>query len=334
MRIFWLDNLKAIGIFLVIFGHILPDSHLKQYIYSFHVPLFFFVSGYLFDRTKYTFKQFFKKKLGTLIVPYLTFAVFSFLFWLIIVRNLSIGGKALVINPLKPLIGIIYGIGSEGWRSPMNVALWFLPCLFIVEVMFYPIKNRSFIIVFAIIGVVIVPTLQFRLPLSFDVALTAIVFYGMGNLYHIKETEIWLSHKAIPLLLILHLVFCFANSPVDMNNLRYGNVFYFYISACSGVLFYVSILKLVKKNILLEYVGSNTIILIGFVDVTWFILRGIFYILFRTKLEYSGLGFGFIASIMQIVFSIPAIYCINQWFPFVIGKSEAKMLYKCKGSNL
>ena len=57
-RIYKFDNLKAILIFLVVFGHFLElvEGHKLLYltIYSFHMPLFLFLSGYFarFDRKK------------------------------------------------------------------------------------------------------------------------------------------------------------------------------------------------------------------------------------------------------------------------------------------
>ncbi|MBP3851842.1 MAG: acyltransferase family protein, partial [Erysipelotrichaceae bacterium] len=51
-RDYYFDNLKAVLIFLVILGHFLlpietgPLCILKRWIYSFHMPLFIFVSGY------------------------------------------------------------------------------------------------------------------------------------------------------------------------------------------------------------------------------------------------------------------------------------------------
>ena len=54
-RMIWLDNLKAYGIILVIIGHSIvitaandSTGMLMKLIYSFHMPLFFFISGYLF----------------------------------------------------------------------------------------------------------------------------------------------------------------------------------------------------------------------------------------------------------------------------------------------
>ena len=324
MRIHWIDNLKAIGIFLVVLGHALPDSLIKRYIYSFHVPLFFFISGYLFDRSKFDFGQFFKRKFNILVIPYLFFAILSFLFWFVVVRNLSISGKALAIDPLKPLLGIFYGIGTGDWRVPMNVALWFLPCLFLVELIFFFVKKRAFLIIFMILSYFVI-FLPFRLPWSLDVALAAIVFYGLGYFYKDR----WVLNKYLPLLLGCHLVFCFLNSPVDMNYLVYGNIFFFFVSAYSGVLFYLGISKFIKKNIILNYVGQNTIIIIGTIGITWFLLNGIYYMIFKTKMDHqTGFAYCFMVSVLQIILTVPAIYIINTWFPFILGRRKSRILKK------
>lgn len=47
-RIVSFDILKGVGILLVILGHIEIPYMLKIVIYSFHMPLFFFVSGCFF----------------------------------------------------------------------------------------------------------------------------------------------------------------------------------------------------------------------------------------------------------------------------------------------
>ena len=40
---------KSFGIFLVFLGHLLhPNTQIGMYIYSFHMPLFFFISGMFF----------------------------------------------------------------------------------------------------------------------------------------------------------------------------------------------------------------------------------------------------------------------------------------------
>ena len=69
-----LDIIRGGCILLVVLGHIpgIPFE-LKKYIYSFHIPLFFFVSGYLFNFNKYSrfsYKEFINYKLKKYIIPY------------------------------------------------------------------------------------------------------------------------------------------------------------------------------------------------------------------------------------------------------------------------
>lgn len=49
-RLHWLDYSKTIGMYLVVLGHVLKDNAqlFKVVIYSFHMPLFFFLSGFLY----------------------------------------------------------------------------------------------------------------------------------------------------------------------------------------------------------------------------------------------------------------------------------------------
>lgn len=79
------------GIILVVMGHsgftspviAEPLRYLHTWIYSFHMPLFFFISGYLYSLTNRDFGQielrtFMKKKWNRLMVPYLVLGVIVF----------------------------------------------------------------------------------------------------------------------------------------------------------------------------------------------------------------------------------------------------------------
>ena len=89
-RKYWIDYAKAIGIALVVFGHVIDGLHKAgigfsdtvfelaySVIYTFHMPLFFFLSGIFFEHS------FFKRgtfgltinKLDTLIYPYIVWSI-------------------------------------------------------------------------------------------------------------------------------------------------------------------------------------------------------------------------------------------------------------------
>lgn len=82
-RIIFLDIAKAICIILVVVGHYMPDNSpmwyvmLNKVIYTFHMPLFMFVSGYVYIATKkdISYGSFLMKKVKRLMIPYFTTSV-------------------------------------------------------------------------------------------------------------------------------------------------------------------------------------------------------------------------------------------------------------------
>lgn len=82
----WIDNEKGICLFLIIIGHFgcMPNE-LKWLIYPtdlLYVSAFFFLSGWLFNNSKYDFNDFVKRKFKTLAIPYISISfVVSILDW-------------------------------------------------------------------------------------------------------------------------------------------------------------------------------------------------------------------------------------------------------------
>lgn len=80
-RIAYIDLVKGIGILCVLFGHLIPnDGIVKPAIYSFHMPLFFILTGILLKKESIQIKV--SKKFHQVIIPYivwgLIFSSFSF----------------------------------------------------------------------------------------------------------------------------------------------------------------------------------------------------------------------------------------------------------------
>ena len=68
-RIEWIDIAKGLGLIFLIYGHI-ANNLFTQWIYTFHSPLFFFLSGFLFSSRK-NFNDFLISKTNSLLIPYL-----------------------------------------------------------------------------------------------------------------------------------------------------------------------------------------------------------------------------------------------------------------------
>lgn len=78
-RVIWLDALRGFAILLVVAGHVIqsglcPDDYSENmewlFIYSFHMPLFFFISGYA-SRRRDSIGLTVRKRCGQLVIPFL-----------------------------------------------------------------------------------------------------------------------------------------------------------------------------------------------------------------------------------------------------------------------
>lgn len=72
-RIEFVDIAKALAIFLVVFGHMIPPgTPEKTMVYSFHMPLFFLLSGFFMKKGNgIKFRTLLYKKWHALMVPFL-----------------------------------------------------------------------------------------------------------------------------------------------------------------------------------------------------------------------------------------------------------------------
>ncbi len=73
-RMDWLDMAKGYGIILVMVGHLCEWTPVGSVIYSFHIPLFFLLSGYLFS-IRDSFTDFLKRKAKGMLIPYFALAL-------------------------------------------------------------------------------------------------------------------------------------------------------------------------------------------------------------------------------------------------------------------
>ena len=125
-RIKYLDFAKAIGVFLVVLGHMpsLVPEPIRMWIFSFHMPLFFIASGYFAkmpNSINAVKKQLVRKTQKLLFGGYLTFAAVFLLFDSLIYK-LSIAD---ILDTIKSIL-----LGS------IDKVYWFFLCLFVVSVLF------------------------------------------------------------------------------------------------------------------------------------------------------------------------------------------------------
>lgn len=276
-RLTWIDNAKGIGIILVVLGHTYGIPwQLHHIIYSFHMPLFFLLSGYTFSCSKTI--QLLKKK-GTLacirslaqayLVPYFVLAGLNLCGNLL--YELYCGSFSL-IQQLRYIAGIQYCYASMTWM-PMCSPIWFLPSIFLTKAIYTALflrlsrkQQHIAAVVFALLAygssVMNVP----RLPWNFLPSLFGIFFFHIGTVLRQKEilTHIRGTRKRL-LLLISAAMLCLplaAENLVGMNENTYGNPAVFLLTS----LLYSVLVMAVSSNRkgLLTWFGENSIIFMGF----------------------------------------------------------------------
>lgn len=119
-RIEWIDMLKGIGVIAVVVGHFYNNETLLQIISSFHMSLFFFVSGYLFLPQK--IGTWISKKYSSIIKPYIFFSIVSGVAWYFLT---TIQGK-----PYELFVVIKGYLWGDYTSIVYNRVLWFIPAFF------------------------------------------------------------------------------------------------------------------------------------------------------------------------------------------------------------
>lgn len=186
-RVRYVDIARGISIICIILGH-LGVSSINRFVFTFHVPVFFLISGYFFDE-KSNWKVFTGKKVKTLIVPYVTaclLIIISAVFFNQIL-NQGLGDKAVI----KSWIGAaLYGAG-DNYSKPFVIkgigAIWFLLAMFWASLMMkllLGIRNEfRFLIVLAIFFIADWSRKRFFwFPLSIQAGGTALLFIYIGYL--------------------------------------------------------------------------------------------------------------------------------------------------------
>lgn len=133
----WMLIAKGIGIVLVVIGHFYPDtspsywSEIRSVIYSFHMPLFFLLSGYLYNHGKYSYRDLIKNKTRRLLYPFISVATLF-----LMVKYVS--GRVFILeHPVN--IDSIYALLKDPVNSYMPL-LWFVHTLFMIFTI-YPLAR-------------------------------------------------------------------------------------------------------------------------------------------------------------------------------------------------
>lgn len=330
-RLSYIDCIRGAAIVAVVLGHTSQgDNFLRNWLYSFHLPVFFILSGILLEKfPSWEAKpvlDIVKKKAASLLYPYFMFSIIVLLYYI------AAGKYAMAV------VSVLRTIGMEG-----ESALWFLPALLLAEsffFLFYKRKGNKLLIMIFLCVVTScngylcnmdIPIKEywavqffFSLLNLLNRALIGTIFIMMGYMGHkIIRTKLHNINKyAINitgiLLLFINLFVSQYNPGVDLHFSKLNNPLLFYFNAVSGSLFLIIFMKyIVKKNRALEYLGRNSLIIMA-THTTLPVLLIAMRMFQFTSISCAWYIEDIIICFLTICMEVIMIAVINRWMPFLV----------------
>lgn len=282
-RINWIDIAKGIGILLVILGHsprdIMVDSYpairfMFSFIYSFHMPLFFFLAGVTFHSFKKS-DGFIIKKTKQLFIPLICYSLTIYAIFYIadlipflhsLFENASMG-----IVPIKE-----YMLETLNINNPYAFHTWYIWVLFIIEIIMfiyekYVLRKESESIV-CLIPIILV-TIIIHFFVKSDSALLNYVaknlfYFSLGVIYSIKGgalQEKYNNKVSVKLLFSIGLIMTIVQTLSVINVITFNeqvtfilNALQFLIGNTLMILLIVNLSKKTADNKFLIYLGKNS----------------------------------------------------------------------------
>tara|TARA_B110000503_G_C7097696_1_gene392381 strand:- start:338 stop:1249 length:912 start_codon:yes stop_codon:yes gene_type:complete len=274
-RLNWLDTAKGITILLMILGHTSIPSVLSNFIWAFHMPLFFIASGWTTNWQKTDFKGFTKRKFRTLLVPFFVYSL-----------------VVLMIQILQGWDNFNHWI-YNGWGS---YALWFIPVLFLASLfakVIYSIKNRYLALVCAFMFATLSGVLSFykiQLPWTMSSVPFATFLIVVGT--DLKQFNTTIADSKLWHMLFLFFVTA-GISQFWRLDLCFNSILPFLpltIGAIAGTLMIFMVSSWIDKHlkyvsIMLQKVGKETYLIVAFSQIIIMLLNEYFSL--NAVLKYS-----------------------------------------------
>lgn len=322
----YIDIFRGIGMLLVVYGHIIRIYPDRSYIWTFHMPLFFFISGLTFMPDKYdSIKAFIKRRGIFLLIPYLIFYLICVPLW--VAFTVLYKGNLSTTDLLKEYLLMFYGnITASGG------ALWFLPCLFTTEIIYWNINaylsrylQLPVSILLMILGYFIIQ-INIDLPFGINIALLAIPFYSIAYLSK-DSIERWKQSNMISwiipfVLLFIVQLYLFRYSGLDLALYYIENIFTYIPMALSAIIFYLIICFIIKKCSIIEWIGKNTLVILAFHGYVYkIILWGISFFSSKSLESIRGNYIICIATtVLTILSLVPIIKLYNTKITPILNK--------------
>jgi acyltransferase len=340
-RVHWVDTAKAIGIALVFYGHLIEayaypwtttTIAFKQFkfIYSFHVPLFFYMAGFFWKKKTATITQEVKRLLLLRITAVILFSLLLLPFWFLWAQN----DEARLLILKHNIVSYIWGLPGLNWLT------WFLVCLFVVELIAFCVLPRlsskpavylgAFIFIFT--GIFVCDHCDLFLGLAgipknawfILVALVPFGFYALGyasfqNISVFARLHVLIRVALAGIFVTMTLITYNLNTPkkffiMFLCDPFYGNSLFFIFTSLMGIFFVITIATIVPYNSIIQYIGQNTLMLLGLNGLFYHFINSWIVSNFRpAKTILSVTSYCCVATVLSLAFCLLLIILFNRF---------------------
>lgn len=324
-RLEFIDLMKGICILTVVVRHLygqLFPGQLGVIIYSVQVPVFFYLSGILESKRINKIENSLVKFINKILIPYIfwfTICIIIFLpfkyfsFW-----DENYHGNASLFSKLKIFLL------TPNKHLITNYPCWFLLGLFEIKLLSF-IIDKSFIkfninavVKYVLIGALVIIVYYMclnnvKLPFSISSAIINLPFYYLGRFSRdtILKNEVRQKYK-IPFIIVsvisCVLLFLFMEKFDSNNCIVPSNILFTYFLITGGILVLYTISLLINNLTLVNYLGSNSLVLL--------VTHVIIFNMLPSKLP------SYLLLIITICLSIIMIPLSNRFLPFFVGKKD------------
>lgn len=300
-RLDYIDVFRGLGIISMVMGHIGFGGEFDYFIHAFHMPMFFFISGF-FYRNDYRIGEYITKKAKSLLIPYISFGAFHYVSF-IILNGFS----------AKPLIHL-FTINTHGMPTSAG-ALWFLTALFWADIIYFLFDRwniKWLIIPLVLIGSISDQVLPYPLPWALSASFVGMGLYWFGEMskkYEDRITKLLnMNWWQILVVGVITTGAIFLNGDINMREGRYAFIPLFWVNALLSIYLGISISKLMCKTNQIKWlisIGKNSIVYVCLNQVVIRVFVKIFSYFHMSKL---------VSHLFILVFTMSILWCLSLLF--------------------
>jgi len=307
------------------------------------LPVFFFLSGHVFDGERHPDpREFIRTRAAMLLVPYFFFIILRTALY---VGHLEDGSYGLE----EAVIGILFSIKTPEFMVVAN-AVWFLPCMFVLSVVYYaldraPHRNVVAPVASIILGILGLHNLAYGdpLPWSIDYALFALPFYSLGHSLRGRLPRSMEGQRAVLAVVLLvsivvtwylYNAFYQGRSWFGMEADPYSSGFLFrtgviYLISLPVIAAFIAAAMLLPENRGAKKLGLNTIVILA--------VHSLF--LYALSLMFESIGvdanadpdlsipWRIIYTALSTLLMAPLIWLMNTRFHYLLGHREPRRIH-------